>query len=97
MIPNWVIKVLEDSSGERLNSKNRNWLLENVEKLNIRVIVSECLANTFHIAREWAKEGSILIQEGEYLHFEGEFYPSKQALLLAKYDNGFLVFLYVPK
>ena len=94
----WVIQVLDDSNNRSIEYQNRSWLRQNVEKLHIRVCVEDCVANTFDIAEEWAKEGSILIQEGKRLQFKADFHPGKEALLLINLkEDGYLVFLYSPK
>ena len=94
----WVIQVLDDSNNRSIEYQNRSWLRQNVEKLHIRVCVEDCVANTFDIAEEWAKEGSILIQEGKRIQFKADFHPGKEALLLINLkEDGYLVFLYSPK
>lgn len=93
----WIIKVLDDSSTKSINYQNRFWLRQNVEKLHIRVCVEDCVVNTFDIAEEWANEGTILIQEGKNIQFQADFHPEKEALLLTKNDDSYLVFLYSPK
>ncbi len=95
----WVIKVLDDSRNRSIEYQNRRWLQRNVEKLNICVCVEDCMVNTFDIADAWAKKGTILFQNGEYVHFKDDFHPGKEALLLKKYEDEerYLVFLYSPK
>ena len=94
----WVIQVLDDSSNRSIEYQNRFWLRQNVEKLHIRVCVEDCVANTFDIADEWSKEGTILIQEGKEIQFKADFHPRKEALLLVNCkEDGYLVFLYSPK
>ena len=95
----WVIQVLDDSLDRSIEYPNRFWLRQNVEKLHIRVCVEDCVANTFDIAKKWAEEGTILIQEGKNVQFKDDFHPGKEALLLVKYESkdAYLVFLYYPK
>lgn len=93
----WVIQVLDDSSNRSIEYQNRLWLRQNVEKLHIRVCVEDCVANTFDIAEEWKNKGRILIQEGKNIHFKADFHPGKEALLLSKREDSYLVFLYSPK
>ncbi len=94
----WVIRVLDDSNNRNIEYQNRFWLRQNVEKLHIRVCFEDCVANTFDIADEWSKEGTILIQEGKAIHFKADFHPGKEALLLVnRNEDGYLVFLYSPK
>ncbi len=95
----WVIQVLDDSLGRSIEYQNRLWLRQNVEKLHIRVCIEDCVADTFDIAEEWAKDTTILIQEGKYVRFKNDFHPGKEALLLVKYksEDAYLVFLYSPK
>lgn len=93
----WVIHVLDDSNNRSIEYQNRLWLCQNVEKLHIRVCVEDCVANIFDIAEEWANEGTILIQEGKNIQFKDDFNPAKEALLLIKREDGYLVFLYSSK
>jgi len=95
----WVIQVLDDSNNRSIEYPNRFWLRQNVEKLHIRVCVEDCIVNTFDIAEKWAKEGTILIQDGNSVRSKNDFHPGKEALLLIKYksEDTYLVFLYSPK
>lgn len=93
----WVIKVLDDSRRKSIEYENRRWLMANIEELNVRVCVEDCLADTFQIANDWKKEDSILIQEGKRICFKADFHPGKEALSLIKHNDGYLVFLYSPK
>ena len=97
---NWVVKVLDDSHNKSIEYKNRNWLLQNVEKLNINVCVEDCEANVFKIAEYWKDEATILIQEGEPVKSKADFHPGKEALLIGKPKelfDGYLVYVYYPK
>lgn len=97
----WVIKVLDDSRNRSIEYRNRVWLQRNVEKLNIRVCVEDSVVDTFGIAKNWAKEGTILVQNGEIIEFRSDFHPGKEALLIVKYQSEdkdeHIVFLYSPK
>lgn len=93
----WVIQVLDDSNNRSIEYQNRFWLRQNVERLHIHVCVEDCVADTFDIAEEWANKDSILIQEGKNIQFKGDFNPIKEALLLAKRKDGYLIFRYSPK
>ena len=93
----WVIQVLDDSYNRSIEYQNRFWLRQNVEKLHIRVCVEACVANTFDIAEKWSQKGTILVQEGKKIHFKTDFHPAKEAWLLIKHEDGYLVFLYSPK
>lgn len=93
----WVIQVLDDAYNRSIEYQNRFWLRQNVEKLHIHVCVEFCVANTFDIAEEWGKEGTILIQEGQNIQFKADFHPGKEALLLVKSEEGYRIFLYTPK
>ena len=97
---NWVVKVLDDSHNKSIEYKNRSWLLQNVEKLNINVCVEDCEANVFDIAEDWKDEATILIQEGEPVKFKADFHPGKEALLIRKSkksSDGYLASIYYPK
>jgi hypothetical protein len=95
----WVIQVLDDSNNRSIEYQNRSWLRQNIEKLNIRVCVEDCVIDTFGIAEEWANDGSILIQGGKSIQFKADFHPGKEALQLIRRqsENDYLVFLYSPK
>lgn len=93
----WVIRVLDDSHRKSINYENRRWLMKNVEKLDVRVCVEDCVSDTFRIAKHWNEKDSILIQEGKRICFQDDFHPGKEALSLVKYNDGYLVFLYSPK
>lgn len=93
----WVIQVLDDSYNRSIEYQNRFWLRQNVEKLHIRACVEDCVTNTSNIAKKWAHEGTILVQEGKRIQCKADFQPEKEALLLIKHEDGYLVFLYSPK
>lgn len=93
----WVIKVLDDARNKSIEYRNRVWLQKNVERLNICVCVECSTVNTFGIADAWGKKGTMLIQNGEYVQFKDDFHPGKEALLLTKYEERYLVCLYFPK
>ena len=58
-----VIRVLDDSSNRSIEYQNRFWLRHNVDTLHIHVRVENCVANTFDIAEEWAKEAQFLFRK----------------------------------
>ena len=95
----WVIQVLDDSLGRSIEYQNRLWLRQNVEELDIRVSVEDCVIDTFGIAAEWENDGAILVQDGKPVQFKADFHPGKEALQLVprESENGYLVFLYSPK
>lgn len=93
----WVIQVLDDSQKKSIEYPNRLWLRQNVEKLHICVYFDNCVANTFDIAEKWAEKETILIQDGKNVQFKNDFHPGKEALLLVKIKDSYLVFLYSPK
>lgn len=95
----WIIRVLNDSGNTDISIANKDWLRENVEKLQIVVNINDCLANTFDIAEDWNKNGTILIQDGTAIHFKDDFNPLKEALLISKFSDSspYEVYLYSPK
>lgn len=96
----WVIQVLDDSRRRSIEYENRLWLRQNVEKMNLRVCVEDCEVDTFRIAKAWEEEGTMLIQEGKRIQFQGDFHPGKEALLILRpYPSNppNIVFLYSPK
>lgn len=93
----WVIQVLDDSNNRSIEYKNRFWLRQNVEKLDIKVYVENCVANVFDVADGWKERHTILIQEGKEIYSGSDFHPGKEALLLLKRKKGYTIFLYSPK
>ena len=96
----WVINVLDDSNRRSIEYGNRLWLRENVEKMNIRVCAEDCEVGFLNIASRMDEEGTILIQHGEQVGTRESgraFWQSEEALLLVKMEDGYLVFLYLPK
>ena len=93
----WVIRVLDDSHRKSINYENRRWLMKNIEKLDVRVCVEDCVSDVFTIVRNWNNDGSILIQDGKNVQFKNYFNPCKEALSLIRLNNEYIVFLYSPK
>lgn len=91
----WIIKVLNDSFGGYISTKNQMWLSENAESLGrLTINVADCVCNTFDIAEEWPKKKSKLIQNGSPILFKADFNPLKEALLITASSE---VYLYSPK
>ena len=94
----FVIWTLDDSIGKSMDYKNRLWLRENVNRLNIQVSVKDRNVNLFTIARDWRKEGHFVIQDGKKVENERDFDFKKEALFLIQYKTNYCtVFLYYPK
>lgn len=91
-----VIQVLDESHNGSIEYQNWDWLSKNVEKLNIFVCVGDCIATIFDVIDNFGKEGTRVIQSGIDVPSGDRFNPQKEALLLTKYKEGFMVFLYPP-
>lgn len=96
-----IIQTLNDSILENISCSNRLWIRSHVKEMDIRVLCEDCVANVFDIADEWHSEGSILIQNGNPIHFKDDFHPGEEALLLTKHTEGkstyYMIYLYSPK
>ena len=94
----FVIWTLDDSIGKSMDYKNRLWLRENVNRLNIQVSVKDRNVNLFTIVRDWHKKYTFVIQDGKKVENERDFDFKKEALFLFQHKANYCtVFLYYPK
>lgn len=93
-----VIRALDDSMERSMTYKNRNWLYENVVKLNITIkSIEEIQLYFFELYEKANKEGSIIVQNGTRLEIK-RTNPFYETLILEKNleGDGYFVFLYSP-
>jgi len=92
----YVINALDDSKCRSIGYLNRIWLRKNVEKMNLRVCVEDCEVDADNIEASWKDEDQTVIQNGEKVSYPSHFYYGEEALLIIKYPEYNMVYLYSP-
>lgn len=92
-----VIHVLEGSKERSIECNNRLWLQQNVTEKNIFAFDEDCVVDIYNIEEKRRYPKTIIIQSGKELPNQLDFDSNLEAIVLTKYYNAYIAFVYFPK